>query len=83
MTKVGSLACQYARSLGFQVLVVLSEGEAASPLVDSLDADYVVHGSPPDILADIQSIIPRGPPAILVCTASGSAFQLAPQVSSI
>ncbi|KAJ5112259.1 hypothetical protein N7532_000304 [Penicillium argentinense] len=78
-TNVGLLACQYARSLGFQVLVVLSEEEAASPLVDNLDVDYVVHGSPSNILADIQSIIPRGPPAIVVCTATGTPFQLAPQ----
>ncbi|KAJ5633381.1 hypothetical protein N7490_009720 [Penicillium lividum] len=79
MTNVGHLACQYARMIGFQVLAVLSEEEAASPMVGNLDVDYAVHGSHPKILSDIQTIIPRGPPAILLCTASGSPFQFAPE----
>lgn len=81
---VGSLACKYARSLGYQVLAMLSPEEAKDPRVDNLDADFVVHcDSSSNMLSEVRSIIPRGLPAILVCETAEPPFQFAPQVGCL
>ncbi|KAL5363331.1 hypothetical protein BJX96DRAFT_167388 [Aspergillus floccosus] len=77
---LGSLACQYAKALGYRVLAVSRGEERRRLCTDQLGVDYFVdYKSSKDIVTEIQSITPDGPHAVVVVASAMEPFQAALQ----
>lgn len=78
---LGSLACQYAKALGYRVLAISSGEEKHRLCIDQLGAEYFVdYKRSKDIVSEVRSIEPDGPHAVVVVASTMEPFQAALQV---
>jgi pyruvate decarboxylase len=78
---LGSLACQYAKALGYRVLAISSGEEKHRLCIDQLGAKYFVdYRRSKDIVSEVRSIAPDGPHAVVVVASAMEPFQAALQV---
>ncbi|GES62055.1 pyruvate decarboxylase [Aspergillus terreus] len=77
---LGSLACQYAKALGYRVLAISSGEQKRRLCIDQLGAEYFVdYKCSKDIVSEVRSITPDGPHAVVVVASAMEPFQAALQ----
>ncbi|KAJ5719106.1 hypothetical protein N7493_007561 [Penicillium malachiteum] len=76
---LGSLACQYAKAMGYKVLALSSGSSKKIMCLDELGVDYYVDYNSPTILKDVKDVTDGGPHATLIVSSVEEPFHKALQ----
>ena len=79
---LGSLACQYAKAMGYKVLALSSGSSKRVMCLNELEVDYYVDYNSPSLLKEVKDVTDGGPHATLIVSSVEEPFHQALQVSA-
>ena len=77
---LGSLACQYAKAMGYKVLALSSGASKRSMCLVDLGVDYYADYKSPNIIHEVRSLTNGGPHAAIIVSSVEEPFHQALQV---
>lgn len=77
---LGSLACQYAKAMGYKVLALSSGASKRRMCLVDLEVDYYADYKSPNIIHEVKSLTNGGPHAAVIVSSVDEPFHQALQV---
>lgn len=77
---LGSLACQYAKAMGYKVLAISSGASKRHMCLTELGADYYVDYKSADLVEEVKGVTRGGPHAAVIVSSVEEPFHQALQV---